>query len=338
MGRWKTSWVAWLSAMSPCSVAVPWALTQVHLFGAQVRVRQSQTDGLGHGLLLGLGDVGAVGVGAEAQHFRVDPGAARQGMIPVLQDEGAAALAHHQAVAVRVEGARRGLGRVVLQAGGVQRVEDGGGVDGQLVATPGDHHGLLALLDGLVGVADGLAAGRAGGAGGDDAAREAEEDADVHGSGVAHGLDVAGGADAADASHGEALPQGHHGFHAAEGGAVGHAGAAAAQDGIAQQARVGQGQLGGADAQQGHAPHGTHHLAGVVLRHLEVLDGDAEAGLDLGVLVPGGHGLHAAAAGLHGRADGLPAVPQGRDAAHAGHDHATHQTSPPFTPSTWRVM
>src|SRR5512133_1003029 len=63
--------------------------------GREAGIGQGQAHGLGHGGLLGLGDVGAVGVGPEAQDLRVDAGPAGQGVVPVLEDEGAAALAHH---------------------------------------------------------------------------------------------------------------------------------------------------------------------------------------------------------------------------------------------------
>ena len=110
------------------------------------------------------------------------------------------------------------------------------------------------------------------------------------------------------------------------------------EDGVAQEARVREGQLRGAHAEQRHAAHGAHHLARVVGGHFEIIHGHAEPGLDLRVGVPLAHDAHAAAALAQGGLDGGPGVAERRHAAHARDDDAAHQTMPPFTPMTWRVM
>ncbi|MNT47533.1 hypothetical protein D3C72_1842550 [compost metagenome] len=85
---------------------------------------------------------------------------------------------------------------IVARAGGEQGVEycRGGGVE--LLGATGHHHRLLAAADRFVARAHALAARRTGTGGGVDTPGQAEEHADVDRRGVAHHLQVGGGADA----------------------------------------------------------------------------------------------------------------------------------------------
>ena len=74
-------------------------------------------------VLGGRGDVIGVARQAVADHFGVDLRAARLGVLVFLEHDDAGALAHDEAVAVLVIGARGLLGRVV-EAGG-QRAAGG---------------------------------------------------------------------------------------------------------------------------------------------------------------------------------------------------------------------
>ena len=67
-------------------------------------------------VLVGLGDVAAVGAGAVAEHFAVDVRAAGLGMFEFFEHQHAGAFAEHEAVAVAIERAA-GLGRLVVPLG-----------------------------------------------------------------------------------------------------------------------------------------------------------------------------------------------------------------------------
>ncbi len=143
--------------------------------------------------LIRVGEVAAVGVGGIADHFREHGRTAGCGMFVGFQHQGRSPLADHQPVAVDVERPRRGRRFSVAGAGGQQRVEHRHVGRAQFLGAAGHHHVLKPVADGLVGVADPLAARRAGRAGGDHAPRDAEEQADVHRRRVAHHAHVAGG-------------------------------------------------------------------------------------------------------------------------------------------------
>ena len=89
------------------------------------------------------------------------------GDVQFFQDDDAAAFAQHEAVAARVEGAGGVFGVVVAAGHGAHVGEAGHGHrgDGRLGAA-GDNHIGVAAQDDLVGVADGVGGGRAGGDGG----------------------------------------------------------------------------------------------------------------------------------------------------------------------------
>ena len=76
-----------------------------------------------HRLGAGLGDVTAVAVGAETDDFGIDRRAARLRMFELFENQRAGAFAEHQAIAIGVERARRGIGGIVAHAGGEQRIE-----------------------------------------------------------------------------------------------------------------------------------------------------------------------------------------------------------------------
>ena len=114
-------------------------------------------------------DVVGVGRDAGSRELRVDPGAARQGVLLGLEDQHARALAHDEAVAVGVP-RTRGRRRVVVAPGeGLHRAERGDGdrVDRRLRATGDDDVGIarLKVVVGAVERFDARGAGRGHGAG-----------------------------------------------------------------------------------------------------------------------------------------------------------------------------
>ncbi|MPM64254.1 hypothetical protein SDC9_111140 [bioreactor metagenome] len=125
---------------------------------AQARVLQRQAHRLRHRGRVGMRDVRAVAIGAKADHLGNDVGAARHGMLQLFKHEGAGALPQHQAVTRCVEGAWREFGRLVLHAGGEQRVEHRGLRGVQLFRATRQHRDLLAALDRLIRITDALAA------------------------------------------------------------------------------------------------------------------------------------------------------------------------------------
>jgi len=70
-----------------------------------------------------MGHVSAVAVGAETDNFGMDGGAARAGMLQLLENQRARAFAQHQAIALGIEWTRRGLGGIIAHAGGKQGIE-----------------------------------------------------------------------------------------------------------------------------------------------------------------------------------------------------------------------
>src|SRR5690606_6154849 len=108
----------------------------------------------------------AVGGGAVANHFGVNLGAARQGAVPPLDHDPAAAAGADEAVTLGVVGAG-GLFRGVVVLGGQRAhgVEQHGLAPVLLFTATGKDHVLLAHLDLLHGRADAV---RAGGTGGGD--------------------------------------------------------------------------------------------------------------------------------------------------------------------------
>ena len=88
------------------------------------------------------GDVVGVAGQAVADHLGIDLGAARLGVLELLEHDDAGALAHDEAVAVPVVGARGLLGRVVEV--GRQRAAGGEAGDARAAdrrfGAAGDHH------------------------------------------------------------------------------------------------------------------------------------------------------------------------------------------------------
>ena len=129
------------------------------------------------------GDVISVARHAVADHLGIDRGAARLGVLQLLEHHDARPLAHHEAVAVAVIGTRRALGRVVEMRrkrarGGKARERQP--VDRGLGAAR-DHDVRVAQPDQPRGVADRMRAGRAGGDHGMIGAFQAECDRDIAG-------------------------------------------------------------------------------------------------------------------------------------------------------------
>src|SRR5690606_7326230 len=77
-------------------------------------------------------------------------------------------------------------------------------------------------------------------------------------------------------------------------------------------------------------------------RQLERQGRRRQAGVQAGIGVPLRHGPHSIAQRAQARVDGGPVVSQGTDGGRAGDHHAApfarHQTMPPLTEITWRVM
>ncbi len=66
----KTAWVAWLSAMSPPSVAVPWPLTKPIAAGRQAGILQRQAQGAPPWSTPAAGDVVAVAIAWRSRRSR----------------------------------------------------------------------------------------------------------------------------------------------------------------------------------------------------------------------------------------------------------------------------
>ena len=112
----------------------------------------------------GQGDVRGVGGGAVADDLGERLRAAGPGMLERLQHDHAGALADDEAVTAAVERARGTFGLVVARGEGPHRREAAHQrlVPGGFRAA-GEHHVRVAAADRLPGLADGVAAGRAGG-------------------------------------------------------------------------------------------------------------------------------------------------------------------------------
>jgi hypothetical protein len=214
-----------------------------------------------------------------------------------------------------------------------------GGV--QLLGTAGHHHRLLAAADCLIGRADALAAGCTGTGRGVDAPGQTEEHADVDRCGVAHHLQVGGGADAIGGELVEHAAEFADGLMAAGGGAIGHSGTPAAQHRMVVQPRFVQGDFGGTHRHDRHLAHRTGAFAVVGRRQLERLRRCGQSGVQPGIDIPLGHRAHGVAAAAQLRVDGRPVVAERTDGGGTGHHHAmvdAHQSMPPLTEITCRVM
>ena len=282
--------------------------------------------------------MGGVTVRRKADEFGVDPGAAGAGVLELLEHERASAFADHEAVTVGVEGTRRELGLVVAGAGSKERVEDRDLGGAELFGAARHHDVLIAVADGLPGVADRLGARRAGARCRDDAAGDAEEEARVDGRGVRHHLHVGRGGDAARVAVDDHLAEVGNGAGAARAGTVGDAGAAALDDRIVDEACLLEGELGRASRKERNAAHRADALARVVFGQPEVEDGRAKPGVESLDIVPFVHAAHRVPVGEKPRLDRFPVLAERRDAAHAGDYDSAHQIMPPLTLMTWRVM
>ena len=145
---------------------------------------------------IGQDQIAAVVVAGKTDNLGQNRGAPFLGGLVFLEQDGAAALADHQAVAFFVKRPGGAFGAVVVaDRAGQQIVEHRhrGGV--VLVGAAAEHGVLHAVLDHLVAEADGLTAGGAGGGGGDHPAGDAEHPGDVDGGGVDHGAEIIDRAD-----------------------------------------------------------------------------------------------------------------------------------------------
>ena len=135
--------------------------------------------------LVGQRHVERVAAHAVAGHLGVDVGAARQGVLELLEHEHAGALADHEPVALDVEGLGRALRMLVVGAQGARRREPGHAdrADRRLAAA-GEHDLGRAVADEARGVADGVGGRGAGRAGGAERTSGAELERDVRGAHV----------------------------------------------------------------------------------------------------------------------------------------------------------
>ena len=125
-------------------------------------------------------DVEGVAREAVADDFGVDVGAAGAGVLKLLENEDAGAFAHHEAVAVLVEGTGGGL-RIVVATGERMHVVEAADAHGMNrgLAAARHHHGRVAAGDDVHGLADGVKARRAGGHVGDVRALEVLHDREL---------------------------------------------------------------------------------------------------------------------------------------------------------------
>ncbi|MNE09116.1 hypothetical protein D3C80_1017840 [compost metagenome] len=289
-----------------------------------------------HGLLLGLGHVGGVAVGGKAHQLGDDGGPARLRMFQLLQHQGACPLANHQPVPLPIERSRRQLGVVVHLAGGKQGVEHHGLRRAELLGPAGHHQGLIAVLDRLKGVANALAAGGAGAGGRDHPPAQTEEEACIDRRRVRHHLYIGGGRDAGGALVVEHDPEGADGLRAADGGAIGDAGATIGQHGVVGKSRPCQRQFGGHGRQLGDSPHGPRLLARIVGGQHKVGNGRRQPGVEPLVDGPFRHGHHRIAPRLQLCPHARPVLAERRHPGHAGYHYPLH-TIPPFAEISWRA-
>ena len=139
----------------------------VDLRGRHPRIPQRQLHGHGHLHAVLLGDHHVVGLARRGipRHLRIDAGLAPERVAEGFQHQHARALAHHEAVAGAVEGARRARGRVVERGReGAERAEAREGQRREArVGAARDDHVRPAGADAGERLADGMGAGRAGG-------------------------------------------------------------------------------------------------------------------------------------------------------------------------------
>ena len=173
LGAWspKIVRIACSSALSPSGVEVAWALTWSISGGRQARLLQRPTGGPHRADAAGRRqrDVRGVGRGAVAHELRQRIGAARLGVLERLEDQHAAALADHEAVAAAVEragGARRGR-RCGWRAPSSTRSRRRSPRGSPASDAAREHQVRVAAPDRLPGLAQGVAAGGAGRHGGE---------------------------------------------------------------------------------------------------------------------------------------------------------------------------
>ena len=233
------------------------------------------------------------------------------GVLEHLEHERARPLAHDETVARAVEWPRRAFGLGVARGGGEHDVEHGGVHRVQLLRAARDHQVLPAAHDGLVRVADALAAGGARAARRHDPPRDAEELREVRRAGVAHELQIVGACDALEAAlRVERRRIDLHRRRAAARRAVRDARRAVGDERAARQSRVGERQLGGARGHERDATHAAHFLPRIVSRHGEVGHGSAQPRIESLVAVPLRHHAHAGALGQQPRANRRPVAAQ----------------------------
>ena len=289
------------------------------LLGLHAALLHGQPDGAGDAGSLGVGArdvIGVVGV-AVAHELGIDVGAARDRVLPLLEDEHAGALAHDEAVALRVERAARG-GGVGVGGEGAAAGEAGDGLrhDGRLGAA-GENGVGVAVLDRAEGLAHGVGGGGAGGHDGQGGAERLVADGNVAGGHVGdHHRDHERGG-AARTAVGDDVHVVGEGVDAAHARAHVDAQALAVDGVLGVEAGVGHRLVGGHERVLGKEVQ----VRGLLLAEkggaVEVLDLGRD--LDLEVLgVEVGDGADAALPRLHGLPGLLGGVAERRHGADAG--------------------
>ena len=269
-----------------------------------------------------------IGVGAHAvaNNFGDDLRATLLGELQFFQDQDARAFADDEAVAVLVPGTA-GVMRIVVARG--QRAHggksaDAHGSDGGFGAA-GNHHVGVAVLDDARGIANGMRAGGAGGAGGLVRALGVMADADLAGGEIDDGRGNEERRDLARAAVEQVVVLALDDVESADAGADVDAGALGhffVFDFVVGHA---QGFIAGGDGQMNKARHLARFLLLDDLQRIEVLDlGGNPAGKGGGV--EAGDLLHAALARQQCLPHRVGIIADGADEPDPGYHHAPAQT------------
>ena len=306
--------------------------------GVEPGVAQRAVHRLLHRLRRRLSDVARIAIRAEADDLGEDARAARDGGVPLFENQRRGALADHEPVAVAVPRPRRRARRVVLATRCKQRVEHRGLRRRQLLCAARHHEALCTMLDGFVREADGLAAGRARSARGDQPAADVEEQARIDGRRVAHHADVARRVDHPRAVFAEHRAKIGDRIGAARRRAVGDAAIAVAHDVGREEPGVAERALRRDDGEARDPPHRANLLARVMIGQRKIRDRRTEMRVQAVVARPLLHEADAAAPRVHGADDAVVVVAERRQARHARHGDASRRhDNPPSIEMTWRV-
>src|SRR5262249_11616629 len=130
--------------------------------GVETSILESEAERDFHGLRPWLSGVAAGAIAAKTDDFGKNRRATRQRALSLFQNQGDRTLANDKSVAVAVVRTRTHVRRIVSRRGSKQRVENGRLGHVELIGSAGEHYVGFAPADRLRGVADRLAARRAG--------------------------------------------------------------------------------------------------------------------------------------------------------------------------------